>query len=155
MEAGDDSTRRTAARETFEEVGLSLDGAEYLGHVDELTGNRRVTPRLVVSAHAFHVREHQAFALDPAEVQQAFWFPLAGLHDRDRQVEHVVPEMPDVRFPGVVVGQPDRHVVWGLTFRFLDRMLDLIEHPFERTWGNLEAHFRNEAGAPASSGDRS
>ena len=40
MEAGDDSTRTTAARETLEEVGVSLHGAEYLGHVDELTGNR-------------------------------------------------------------------------------------------------------------------
>jgi len=143
MEQGDGSTRTTAARETFEEVGVSLDGAEYLGHVDELTGNRRVTPRLVVSAHAFHVTEHQDFALDPGEVQQAFWFPLAGLHDRERQVEHVVESMPDVRFPGVVVGQPDRHIVWGLTFRFLDRMLHLIEHPFERTWGNLATHFAN------------
>ena len=47
-----------------------------------------------------------------------------------------------LRFPGVVVGRPDRHVVWGLTFRFLDRMLSLLDHPFERTWGNVE-HFRD------------
>lgn len=137
MEDSDDSTRTTAARETFEEVGLSLEDAEYLGHVDELTGNRRTTPRLVVSAHAFHVREHGAFALDSSEVQQAFWFPLAGLHDPERQVEHVIPDMPEARFPGVLVGEPGRHVVWGLTFRFLERMLYTIEHPFDRMWGNL------------------
>lgn len=147
MEADDDSTRTTAARETFEEVGLSLEGAEYLGHVDELTGNRRRTPQLVVSAHAFHVRDPGAFALDPKEVQQAFWFPLAGLHDRERQVEHLVEDMPDARFPGVCVGEPGRHVVWGLTFRFLDRMLQTIEHPFERTWGNL-ATLVDEHGRP-------
>ena len=137
MEAGDPSTRVTAARETFEEVGVSLDGAEYLGHVDELVGNRRFASRLAVSAHAFHLHEDQPFALDPAEVQEAMWFPLVGLHDIDRQVEHVVPAMPDVRFPGVVVGR-DHHVVWGLTFRFLDRMLDTLGHPFERAWGNVE-----------------
>jgi len=137
MDDSDESTRATAARETFEEVGLSLEGAEYLGHVDELTGNRRRTPRLVVAAHAFHVRDHGEFTLDPTEVQQAFWFPLAGLHDRERQVEHVIEDMPEARFPGVLVGEPGRHVVWGLTFRFLDRMLQTIEHPFDRTWGNL------------------
>jgi 8-oxo-dGTP pyrophosphatase MutT (NUDIX family) len=137
MDDSDESTRATAARETFEEVGLSLEGAEYLGHVDELTGNRRRTPRLVVAAHAFHVRDHGELTLDPTEVQQALWFPLAGLHDRERQVEHVIQDMPEARFPGVLVGEPGRHVVWGLTFRFLDRMLQTIEHPFDRTWGNL------------------
>ena len=76
-------------------------------------GAGRSPARLAVSAHAFHLHEHQPFDLDPREVQQALWFPLAGLHDPHRRVEHVVPELPDVRFPGVVVGQPDRHVVWG------------------------------------------
>lgn len=147
METSDDSTRTTAARETFEEVGVELSHAEYLGHVDELVGNRRVTPRLVVSAHAFHLQADQEFALDANEVQQAFWFPLAGLHEPERQVEHIVPEMPDVRFPGVVVGEPDRHVVWGLTFRFLERMLQVIDHPFAEPWGNL-SNFVDRAGTP-------
>jgi 8-oxo-dGTP pyrophosphatase MutT (NUDIX family) len=147
MESDDDSTRFTAARETHEEVGVELTNAEYLGHVDELVGNRRVSPRLVVSAHAFHLEADQEFVLDPNEVQQAFWFPLAGLHESARQVEHIVPEMPDVRFPGIVVGQPDRHVVWGLTFRFLERMLQVIEHPFVEPWGNL-SQFADRAGNP-------
>ena len=150
MEPEDDSTRTTAARETFEEVGVELSGAEYLGHLDELVGNRRTTPRLVVSAHAFFLPEHQEFNLDPAEVQQAFWFPLEGLHEEHRQIEHSVPEMPDVRFPGILVGQPDRHVVWGLTFRFLDRMLDVLERPFVKPWGNV-AQFREHAGRETSS----
>jgi len=137
MEAADDSTRVTAARETFEEVGVELTHAEYLGQIDEIVGNPRVRPRLVVAAHAFHLEEHQELALDPVEVQQALWFPLAGFHEKARQVEHVVPEMPDIRFPGVVVGDPDRHIVWGLTFRFLERMLHAIDHPLREPWGNL------------------
>lgn len=149
MEIADDSTRVTAARETFEEVGVELGRAEYLGHIDELVGNRRVSPRLVVAAHAFHLEEHQEFALDPKEVQQAFWFPLAGLHEAERQVEHVIPEMPDLRFPGIVVGEPDRHIVWGLTFRFLERMLHVIDRPFSEPWGNL-SHFVDRAGNPRS-----
>ena len=147
MESRDDSTRTTAARETLEEVGVELSDAEYLGHIDELVGNRRVSPRLVVSAHAFHIAEDQEFLLDPREVQQAFWFPLAGLHEAHRQVEHVIPELPDIRFPGIVVGRPDRHIVWGLTFRFLERMLHVIEHPFNAPWGNL-SQFVDSAGEP-------
>jgi ADP-ribose pyrophosphatase YjhB (NUDIX family) len=149
MEEEDDSTRRTAARETFEEVGVQLEGAEYLGHVDELEGNRGVTSRMVVSAHAFFVGEPEEFVLDTTEVQTAFWFPLASLHEDSRHVEHVVPEMADIRFPGVVVGDPDRHIVWGLTFRFLERMLQVIDHPFASTWGNL-SQFVDRAGKPHS-----
>ncbi len=137
MEAADSSSRITAARETFEEVGVELTSAEYLGQIDDHVGNQRVSPRLVVSAHAFYIEAHQEFALDPAEVQQAFWFPLAGLHEEARQVEHVIAELPDVRFPGIVVGDPDRHVVWGMTFRFLERILEVIDHPFRAPWGNL------------------
>ena len=149
MEPHDLTTRITAARETFEEVGVELSNSEYLGHVDELVGNRRVTPRLVVSAHAFHLAEDQTFALDPSEVQRAFWFPLAGLHEESRQIEHLVAGMPDIRFPGIVVGDPTRHIVWGLTFRFLERMLEVIEHPFAEPWGNL-GDFADRAGKPHS-----
>lgn len=140
MDPQDESLRSTAARETREEVGIDLAGAEYLGHIDELVGNRRFASKMVVAAHAFHLEAHQEFELEPSEVQHALWFPLVGLHERERQIEHVLPELPDVRFPGIVVGQPDRHVVWGLTFRFLERMLGVLEHPFERRWGNLDRY---------------
>lgn len=149
MEPGDDSTRGTAARETLEEVGVELKAAEYLGHLDELEGNRRVSSRMVVSAHAFYLAEHQEFVLDESEVQQAFWFPLAHLHHESLQVEHVIPDLENVRFPGVVVGDPDRHIVWGLTFRFLERMLDVIDHPFQAKWGNL-SEFVDRTGKPHS-----
>ena len=149
MDAGDASTRGTAARETLEEVGVSLANAEYLGHIDELEGNRRLPSRMVVSAHAFFVSEHQDFVLDEREVQKAFWFPLVGLHEESRQVEHVIPEIATVRFPAIVVGDPSRHIVWGLTFRFLERMLEVIDHPFETKWGNL-SNFVDRAGRPHS-----
>lgn len=149
METADDSSRVTAVRETFEEVGVELAHAEYLGHIEDLVGNRRVSPRMVVAAHAFHLQEHQEFALDPEEVQQAFWFPLAGLHEESRQVEHIIPELPDIRFPGIVVGDPDRHIVWGLTLRFLERMLQVIDRPFREPWGNL-SQFVDRAGEPHS-----
>lgn len=136
LERADRSTRGAAARETFEEVGVDLAGAEYLGRLDDRVGNPRISRRLVISAHAFHLEEHQGFALQEDEVRTAFWFPIAGLLDEERRVEHVIPEMPDVRFPGILVGEPDRHVVWGLTFRILDQLFDVIGHPFGEEWGD-------------------
>ena len=38
VDAGDTSERHTAQRETFEEVGLSLQEAEYLGRLDDQEG---------------------------------------------------------------------------------------------------------------------
>lgn len=152
MEPADGSTRVTAARETHEEVGVDLSRSAYLGAVDELVGNRRVSPRLVVTAHAFHVTEPPCLALERREVQNAFWFPLAELHAEHRRVEHVIPELPRLRFPGVAVGVPGRHVVWGLTFRFLERMLALIERPFPARWGNL-ADFVDASGTPHPASD--
>lgn len=139
-EPGDASTEAAARRETHEEVGLPLDDAEYLGRLDDLMGNPRVSPKLVISAHAFHLDEassRQDFVLDPREVQDVLWFPLAALHERDRWVTHGVSELPNVEFPGVLVGEPKRHVVWGLTYRFLDRLLHVLDHPFPDRWGEL------------------
>jgi len=134
----DASTIAVARRETHEEVGLDLSNSEYLGRLDDLMGNPRVSPELVISAHAFHVEGEQEFILDPAEVQQTIWFPLAELHDESRWVDHGVSDLPDVRFPGVLVGEPGRHVVWGLTYRFLDRLFVILDSPFPDRWGKLK-----------------
>lgn len=131
-EADDDSSATTARRETFEEVGVELTHAEYLGRLDDITGNPKARPRMVVAAHAFYLTEHQAFDLEPSEVREAFWFPLAELLEESRSVEFEVPQRPEQRFDGVLVGHPERHVVWGLTFRFLENLLDVLGHSLPR-----------------------
>jgi hypothetical protein len=30
------------------------------------------------------------------------------------------PEQRAMHYPGIIVGRPERHVVWGLTYRFLE-----------------------------------
>jgi 8-oxo-dGTP pyrophosphatase MutT (NUDIX family) len=137
LESRDETTLATARRETFEEVGIELTDAEILGRLDDLMGNPRISPKLVIAAHAFHIETSPDFVLEQSEVQNAFWFPLIDLLDASRHVEHVIPEMPDVRFPGIVVGESGRHVVWGLTYRFLDRMLHVLGHPLPDRWGDL------------------
>ncbi len=138
LEAADASTRSAARRETLEEVGVELAAAEYLGRLGDLAGNRRVRPRLVVSAHAFAIDAPSPFALDPNEVQSALWFPLVSLQEPERRVEHEIPELPGMRFPGILVGEAGRHIVWGLTYRFLDGLFEVLGDPFPNRWGDLE-----------------
>lgn len=136
-EPADQTMLDAAIRETREEVGIDLSGAEHLGHLEDLMGTRRVAPRLVVSAHAFHLDADQPFALDPKEVESVHWCPLSAFHERERWVDHRIPEMPKTAFPGVSIGEAGRHVVWGLTYRFLDRFFEVLERPLPNRWGEL------------------
>ena len=129
----DSSEQETAERETFEEVGIRLAGARCLGRLDDLSGRAKVASSMVVSAHVFHLVEPDEIVIDESEVASAFWFPLAGLLEPASHVElskqygeH------DVNFPGIAVGDPDRHVVWGLTYRFLEIFLSLIGRPLPK-----------------------
>src|SRR5262245_15243378 len=68
--------RAAAERETLEEVGISLAGAELLGRLDDKRGNRQ--PELVISAFVYHAPAPGEITINH-EVQDAFWFPLDGL----------------------------------------------------------------------------
>jgi len=46
-------------------------------------------------------------------------------------------------FPGIVVGEPDRHVVWGLTYRFLEVFFRAIGQPFPESRDPAEAVLRD------------
>lgn len=132
LEVGDDSARTAACRETQEEVGLELSRAEYLGHLCDLSGRSGAPTPMIVSAHAFHLEEDQPLALDLKEVRSAFWFPLVELRSETRRTTHRIPQLPDHDFPAIVVGEPERHFVWGLTYRFLEAMFALTEHPLQK-----------------------
>ena len=135
LEPGDADTRGAAVRETLEEVGVSLHDAEYLGLLGDLQGNPRFRPsRLVVSAHIFHAPEPGPFVLDEREVQEAMWFPVEEMLEPTRHVAYTTPRLSEVEFPGIVVGEPDRHVVWGLTYRFIDIFMGAIARPLPDRW---------------------
>ena len=141
LEAGDDGVRAAAERETLEEVGISLAGARCLGRLDDKAGNPRVQPRLVVSAWVFALEGAGETVLN-VEVQQAIWFPLAGLLDPECHVPHRMGEV-DVEFPGILVGEPGRHVVWGLTYSFLESFFRAVDRPLPERWDEkLQAYAR-------------
>lgn len=126
VDPGDASAKAAAERETREEVGLDLEGAETLGRLDDLHAGIRVVAPLVLSAFVYRV-ERPPLLRPNREVEQAFWVPLAYLVDPAR---HVGRQWGPARLPGILVGEPDRHVVWGLTYQLLQGFFRVVGRPF-------------------------
>lgn len=134
VEPGDPHPRAAAERETFEEVGIPLSNARNIGRLPDLPGRGADKERgLVISGHVYLLEQDSPLAIDPAEVQTAFWFPLSGLHDSRRHVLHTVPGA-SMNFPGILVGEPERHVVWGLTYRFIEEFFGIVGTPLPSRW---------------------
>jgi len=138
-EAGDASARQAAERETLEEVGIDLSGAERLGRLDDLHGHRATgVPAIVIAAFVYQLADSPN--LEPNhEVQEVFWFPLRDLHEAARHVEHPLSSHLGRSMPGIEVGEPGRHVVWGLTYRFLEIFFEIVGRPLPKRWGDLAA----------------
>ena len=137
VDPGDPDARSAAERETLEEVGVRLDEAERLGRLDDMEGQRAAgVSSLVISAFVYHVSKPGELVPNH-EVQEAFWFPLAALLDPERHVEYPMRRDDGRAFPGILVGAPDRHVVWGLTYRFLEIFFEALGRPLPDRWGDL------------------
>lgn len=131
VDPADSDPRAAAERETMEEVGLPLACAELLGRLDDLEGRHAGHPlQLVISAWVYHVKEHGPLVQN-YEVATTLWVPLTRLLDPRHGVEYPTPIG---GYPGILVGEPDRHVVWGLTYRFLEIFLERIGHPLPHRW---------------------
>lgn len=137
VEPGDAGSRETAERETLEEVGVRLDSAVCFGRLGDLRGRHAAAPDrgMVISAFVFHVEDPEPLRWN-WEVAQAFWFPVASLLDAERHVEYAVSRGDRAAFPGILVGQPDRHIVWGLTYRFLEVFFDAVGDPLPNRWNS-------------------
>lgn len=129
----DESARHAAVRETREEVGLDLAGAEAIGRLDDMQGHRAAgVNQMVISAFVYEAADSGPLVPN-YEVREAFWFPLGALHDDERHVEYPT-RWAGRRFPGILVGEPDRHIVWGLTYRFLEHFFEVTGRPLANRW---------------------
>ncbi len=127
VEAADRGPREAAERETREEVGLDLRGAEYLGRLDDLRGAH--VP-LVVSCFVFGLRDRPALSLDEEEVADAFWFPLADLSDlRLRRQKTFRFQGEELRYPAIQLPDPGQPALWGITYRLVSRLLTAAGRP--------------------------
>ena len=134
-----ESLEQAARRETLEEVGLSLEGAEALGRLDDLTGrNPSRSAGLVISAFVFHHEGSAPLVHQASEVAETLWVPVQVLADPTRHVHKAFRGTGDLAFPGIVVGHPDRQIVWGLTYRFLEVFHRVAGMPFPSRWDAIE-----------------
>ena len=136
VDPGDADARDAAERETLEEVGLSLRGAELIGRLDDKEGNPRIERTLIISGFVYAL-ESPAALTPNHEVREAFWFPLRELEDPRRQVMY---QAHTLDFPGILVGEPERHIVWGLTYSFLESFFRAIERPMPNRWTSEMRH---------------
>lgn len=129
VEPSDASPRHGVERETREEVGLDLAGAELLGRLDDVEGAPPGFHSLVVSAFVYHLSPRTEPTLN-YEVHDALWVPVTALLDPERHVPYHWPrDQRETHYPGIVVGDPERQVVWGLTYRFLELFFAALGRP--------------------------
>lgn len=125
VENGDGDPRTTAERETWEEVGIDLGKARFLGRLSDITG--AYIP-VHVSCFIYLLEEVGPFRLMEEEVRDAFWVSLRDLTDPSRHGEK------RVRFngktmisPGISLPHPGEPVLWGLTYLLVKEFISVLK----------------------------
>ena len=123
VEDGDGTPRLAAERETLEEVGVDLSRADFLGFLAEIPGAHLPVR---VSCFVYRFPAGGTTSLN-GEIVDAFWVRLADLADRRRHCLLPIPfgdeELPR---PGIVLPQPAKPFLWGLTYRLVMELLQLL-----------------------------
>lgn len=115
-----------ARRETLEEIGIDLDDGRYLGQLRDIIG---ANLPVRVSCCLFGVDRTASRPTLNDEVSDLFWVKLSVLQEQARQVKTTVTfdarslEVPAIRLPG-----DNRPVLWGITYRLLLQLFELLEH---------------------------
>ena len=126
-EAFDETAEQAAARETLEEVGLSLDDAEVIGRLSDipLHGHGGSDGGVLSIVVYYFGEELGAFAPDPREVARAYWIPVDKIYGIEHATtfEWQLDEETRMSFPGIA---HDGQVIWGLTFRVLAEFSDVM-----------------------------
>ena len=124
-DVGDGDLFATAVRETREETGVDLSGAERLGVLDDLYPRTSTLPPVVVRPFVFGLAQRTALVASD-EVQRAFWLPLRRLSEPGVRREVTLTLHGAVRtFPAYLV---DDDLIWGMTERILTPFVDLISN---------------------------
>ena len=115
--ASDRDLAETAARETFEEVGVGLPAP--IGRLDD-TGGR--TSNALVATFVYTLADEPEIVVDPREVQGAVWVPLDHLRaasSATRYFHRGLGPFPAIRF--------ERYTIWGLTHRIISGFFRVID----------------------------
>lgn len=121
----DGGIRQAAERETYEELGLDLSGAHYLGALDDIVGAHLPVR---VSCCVYGLPEGDPLSLRPNhEVSHHFYMPLATLCAPGRHIIARIDWNGGLRkTPALVLLPPGRPLLWGITYRLTSQFLDRI-----------------------------
>ncbi len=124
FEEKDENILSTAAREAMEETGIDLTHCELLGRLNEVIptslSSIQVLPFVVLAP------EMTGVALDNREIESSFWVPMSYFMDKKNVNQHSIErfgikaEVPSYNLLG-------EYVVWGLTFRIIQDLIDRAE----------------------------
>jgi 8-oxo-dGTP pyrophosphatase MutT (NUDIX family) len=115
----------TAARETYEEVGIDLlDGGEFIGELETLSPTYARLPRIEISPFVAVAPPQFTLKLN-SEVARAFWVSISELKRVGRSISFSAPR------DGVINKWPaypsEGGPIWGITERILTNFLSLLD----------------------------
>jgi len=115
----------TAARETYEEVGIDLlDGGEFIGQLEILVPTNARLPRIEIAPFVAIAPPEFTLRLN-GEVARAFWISIADLKREGRSTFYSMP------LDGVINQWPaypsEGGPIWGITERILTNFLSLLD----------------------------
>ncbi len=114
---GDRDYLETAIREAGEEVGINLREHLLLGHLPLVRAHTR---RIQVVPYVFELKTSVMVRLNE-EVYESFWAPLDSLEKINATHTEVEIEGGKLRVDAYPY---DGYVIWGLTFRIINTLLD-------------------------------
>lgn len=125
-DSDDDHVYQTAIRETWEEMGLDLNGhGRYIGRLSDIAARPPSWRRLpmLVTPFVFQLTAEPQWRLDPLEVDSLLWVPLSFLADHNNR-EQMTWQRGKVKLTLPCYFYQDRRI-WGLTLRMLDELITI------------------------------
>ena len=113
----DRDLKETVVRETLEETSISLlEGCRFLGAMEPLRSTQR--PEMKILPFVVLLEKEQAITLNE-ELMGYFWTPLKELAHHRGTAQFSFGE-----YPAYIIKD---HVIWGLTYRILKKLMDILE----------------------------
>jgi len=122
----DTDLKAAAIRETFEEIGLDLSHADYLGPLDQQRAMPRGRPlNMLIAPHVFELEGDPDFSAN-YEVDEVVWTSLKPMvtgecHDTETKLMAGKPTI----FNGYRLERG--HFVWGLTYRMVKSFFSMLD----------------------------
>ena len=126
----DTDLKAAAIRETFEEIGLDLSHADYLGPLDQQRAMPRGRPlNMLIAPHVFELAGDPDFSAN-YEVDEVVWTSLKPMvtgecHDTETKLMAGKPTI----FNGYRLERG--HFVWGLTYRMVKSFFSMLDPAWE------------------------